>query len=448
MKLEEKLLAKQARVGIIGMGYVGLPLAVAFAQEGYEVTGVDLSSEKVGMLNEGRSYISDVEDRDICNVLLSGRFVATTDFSAIQQFDALCICVPTPLSKQQEPNLTYIESVVAQLSVYLQKDTLVVLESTTYPGTTDERIADVLAEEGLLAGSDYYLCYSPERVDPGNQTYSIRNTPKVVGGTTPTCLKLGEILYSSICERVVPVSTTKAAEMSKLLENTFRSVNIAFINEVALMCDTLGINVWEVIQAASTKPFGFMPFYPGPGIGGHCIPLDPMYLSWKAKGENFFSRFIELSQDLNRNMPRYIIQKVVEVLNVQRKSINGSRILLLGMAYKPNVNDLRESPSLEIYELLKEKGAVLTVNDPVCDSMSDKQGNKVEIERTVNEAELSKYDCIVFLTSHSVYNVHAIADSGAAILDTRNAFAGLKAPNVLRIGDELTLEQDRLLVAL
>ncbi|MBD8498990.1 nucleotide sugar dehydrogenase [Paenibacillus arenosi] len=448
MTLEKKLLAKQARVGIIGMGYVGLPLAVAFAQEGYKVTGVDLSAEKVGMLNEGRSYISDVEDRDICNVLLSGHFMATTDFSVIQQFDALCICVPTPLSKQQEPNLTYIESVVAQLSVYLQKDTLVVLESTTYPGTTDERIADVLAEEGMFAGKDYYLCYSPERVDPGNQTYSIRNTPKVVGGTTPTCLKLGELLYSSICERVVPVSTTKAAEMSKLLENTFRSVNIAFINEVALMCDTLGINVWEVIQAASTKPFGFMPFYPGPGIGGHCIPLDPMYLSWKAKGENFFSRFIELSQDLNRNMPRYIIQKVVEVLNVQRKSINGSRILLLGMAYKPNVNDLRESPSLEIYELLKEKGAVLTVNDPVCDSMSDKHGNKVEIERTVNEAELSKYDCIVFLTSHAVYNVQAIADSGAAILDTRNAFAGLKSPNVLRIGDELTLEQDRLLVAL
>ncbi|WP_028595982.1 nucleotide sugar dehydrogenase [Paenibacillus assamensis] len=448
MTLEKKLLAKQARIGIIGMGYVGLPLAVAFAQEGYEVTGVDLSAEKVGMLNEGRSYISDVEDHDICNVLLSGHFMATTDFSAIQQFDALCICVPTPLSKQQEPNLTYIESVVAQLSVYLQKGTLVVLESTTYPGTTDERIADVLAEEGLFVGKDYYLCYSPERVDPGNQTYSIRNTPKVVGGTTPTCLKLGEILYSSICERVVPVSTTKAAEMSKLLENTFRSVNIAFINEVALMCDTLGINVWEVIQAASTKPFGFMPFYPGPGIGGHCIPLDPMYLSWKAKGENFFSRFIELSQDLNRNMPRYIIQKVVEVLNVQRKSINGSRILLLGMAYKPNVNDLRESPSLEIYELLKEKGAVLTVNDPVCDSMSDKHGNKVEIEQTVNEAELGEYDCIVFLTSHAVYNVRAIADSGAAILDTRNAFAGLKAPNVLRIGDELTLEQDRLLVAL
>ncbi|GIQ68048.1 nucleotide sugar dehydrogenase [Xylanibacillus composti] len=437
MELGDKIRTKQAMVGIVGLGYVGLPLGIAFAQSGFTVVGIDRDPGKVDKLNRGFSYIQDVPEEGIREVAAAGLFQATTEFAAIGSLDVICICVPTPLNKNQEPDLSYVKAVVIELQAYLRPGTLVVLESTTYPGTTEELIGDVLAKNGLYAGSDYHLCYSPERVDPGNKTYTIRNTPKVIGGVTPQCVALADALYRFIVDRTFLVSSPKVAEMSKLLENTFRSVNIAFVNEMALLCDALGINVWEVIQAASTKPFGFMPFYPGPGLGGHCIPLDPMYLSWKAKGENFFSRFIELSQDLNRNMPRYIVNKIAELLNTHGKSIKGSSILLLGMAYKPDVSDLRESPSLDVYELLKGKGARLTVNDPYCDGWPDESEERTEWQKTIHYAELGCYDLIVLLTAHSVYDLPNIADSGVLILDTRNAFGGLDAPNIARIGDVL-----------
>ncbi|WP_313427891.1 nucleotide sugar dehydrogenase [Siminovitchia terrae] len=435
MNLVEKIQSKQAHIGIIGLGYVGLPLGVAFAERGFQVTGIDLNKDKVDTLNHGLSYITDIENETLQTIVEKRTFRATTDFSAIRKLDAICICVPTPLNKNQEPDLSYVEAVVTELQAYLQPETLVILESTTYPGTTEERIEKVLTCSGLTAGIDYYLCYSPERVDPGNKTYTIDNTPKVIGGVTKKCQQLAETLYGTIVNDTILVSNPKVAEMSKLLENTFRSVNIAFINEMALLCDMIGVNIWEVIHAASTKPFGFIPFYPGPGIGGHCIPLDPMYLSWRAKEVNFFSRFIELSQD--SNMPRFVVRKIEELLNTQKKCINGSRILLLGMAYKPDVNDLRESPSLDIYELLKEKGALMTVNDPCCNMMFDASNERVELQHTMNYSELDNYDLVVLLTAHSAYNVNQIAESGVLILDTRNAFKGVQAPNIARIGDEL-----------
>ncbi|MZP31422.1 nucleotide sugar dehydrogenase [Heliobacterium undosum] len=437
MNLHEKIASREARVGVIGLGYVGLPLAIAFAESGFQVTGIDLCPDKVDALNAGSSYIIDVGHTMVGAVVKNGHFRATTDSSSIRDLDAVCICVPTPLNKNHEPDLSYIEAVLSELKKHLRRGALVVLESTTYPGTTEERIGKGLAEKGWHAGIDYHLCYSPERVDPGNKKYGIRNTPKVIGGVTAKCLELADALYRTITDRTVLVSNPKVAEMSKLLENTFRSVNIAFINEMALMCDAIGVNIWEVIEAASSKPFGFMPFYPGPGIGGHCIPLDPMYLSWKAKGENFFSRFIEVSQDINRNMPRYVVHKISELLNTKKKCINGSRILLLGMAYKPDVDDLRESPSIEVYELLREKGAALTVNDPYCAVMFDADGQQVNVQAEVNDAELGDYDLLVLLTAHSRYDLPGIVASGTLILDTRNAFAGLDAPNVARIGDVL-----------
>ncbi|WP_242403708.1 nucleotide sugar dehydrogenase [Paenibacillus pini] len=435
---------REARIGVIGMGYVGLPLALAFAREEFAVTGIDLSVDKVQSINNGKSYISGVDD--IHDVVEAELFRATCDFSVIRDQDVVIICVPTPLSKNQDPDLSYIRSVVVELKNYMRPGSLVILESTTYPGTTEELIANELLLLGLKPGVDYYLCYSPERVDPGNKTYTILNTPKVVGGMTATCLDLGDALYSAIVTRTVRVSTTKAAEMSKLLENTFRSVNIAFINEIALLCDRIGINVWEVIQAASSKPFGFMPFYPGPGIGGHCIPLDPMYLSWKVKGENFFSRFIELSQDLNRNMPRYIMQKIGDVLNARGKSIKGSRILLLGMAYKPDVSDWRESPGLEIYELLEEKGAILVANDPFCEHVRTEKGHVVQVQKTIDPKDLTEYDCVVLLTAHSVYDLSIIANSGVTILDTRNAFSAFDIPTIIRIGDSMSIVNEPSLV--
>ncbi|QGG55166.1 nucleotide sugar dehydrogenase [Paenibacillus sp. B01] len=435
MELLSKLESRQARIGVVGMGYVGLPLALEFAGAGFAVTGIDLSEDKVARLRRGECYIPDVQEKMTAAAL--ARFEATTDFAAIAGLDAVCICVPTPLTRNQEPDLSCIASAVEQLGAYLKPGALVVLESTTYPGTTDELVAAALAPDGRQAGRDFFLCYSPERVDPGNKTFRIRNTPKVVGGSTPRCLELGVKLYETIVERVVPVSSTRAAEMSKLLENTFRSVNIAFINEIAQLCDRIEVNVWEVIQAAATKPFGFMPFYPGPGIGGHCIPLDPMYLSWKAKGENFFSRFIELSQDLNRNMPRYVVQKTADLLNRSGKSVKNSGILLLGMAYKPDVGDWRESPSLEIYDLLHEKGARLTVHDPHCAGVRTEKGHRPEQAAELDPHRLASYDCILLLTAHSAFDLGEIARSGVPVLDTRNAFSGYDAASIVRIGDAM-----------
>jgi UDP-N-acetyl-D-glucosamine dehydrogenase len=347
--------------------------------------------------------------------------------------DALSICVPTPLSENQDPDTSYITSVVDQIKLYMKPGLLITLESTTYPGTTEELIQAPIEALGYRAGENFFLCFSPERVDPSNARFNTFNTPKVIGGTTAACLELGTALYSKYVERVVPVSTPKVAEMSKLLENTFRSVNIAFINEMAMMCDRMGIDIWEVIDAAATKPFGFMPFYPGPGIGGHCIPLDPMYLSWKAKGFRFYSKFIELAQSTNDNMPYYVISKTSTILNEYAKSIKKSSILILGMAYKPDISDLRESPGLEVYELFKESGANVDYYDPYAESFRDKHGEIVS-SVAYDQAKFQNYDCMVLITNHSSLDYGKIASMGVPILDTRNAFSSFNEPHIYKIG--------------
>lgn len=433
MRLQRAIESKQAKLGVVGLGYVGLPLAVEMVRQGFEVCGIDLDERKIDMLGRGESYVQDVTSDKLAEALASGRFRPTTDYAALAELDAVSICVPTPLSANQDPDTSYIVYVVNQIKLYMRKGLLIVLESTTYPGTTEELIEAELAKMGLTAGRDYFLCFSPERVDPSNGQYATFNTPKVLGGTTPECSKLGSLLYENIVETVVPVSSPKVAEMSKLLENTFRSVNIAFINEMAMMCERMGINIWEVIQAASTKPFGFMPFYPGPGIGGHCIPLDPMYLSWKAKGYRFYSSFIELAQSVNSNMPYYVMNKTTNILNEYSKSLRSSRILILGMAYKPNVDDLRESPGLEVYELFREGGAVVDYYDPHAKSFRDRNGAVVG-SLPYNLDQFRGYDCFVLITDHDAFDYGELADLGVPIVDTRNAMKAFDLPHIYKLG--------------
>ncbi|WP_454191964.1 nucleotide sugar dehydrogenase [Paenibacillus sp. Marseille-Q7038] len=425
--------SKKAVLGVVGLGYVGLPLAVEMVKQGFTVIGIDLDPSKVESIYQGESYIHDISSEDLKTVMQSGRFQPTTDYSMLRVIDALSICVPTPLSENQDPDTSYIETVVEQIKLHMKEGMLITLESTTYPGTTEELIEQKLEAIGKKVGEDYFLCFSPERVDPSNGRYTTFNTPKVIGGTTEECLKLGAALYSQYVETVVPVSNPKIAEMSKLLENTFRSVNIAFVNEMAMMCDRMGIDIWEVIDAAATKPFGFMPFYPGPGIGGHCIPLDPMYLSWKAKGFRFYSQFIELAQSTNDNMPYYVMNKTATILNEYAKSIRKSNILLLGMAYKPNIADLRESPALEVYELFKEAGANVEYFDPYADTFRDKHGETVHSVE-YNPANFKGYDCIVLITNHKNLEYDEIASLAVPILDTRNAFKEYPLPHIYKIG--------------
>ncbi|MBB6675811.1 nucleotide sugar dehydrogenase [Cohnella lubricantis] len=433
MRLYRAIENKQAKLGVVGLGYVGLPLAVEMVKQGFEVCGIDLDERKVEMLRKGESYVQDVSEEKLAEALASGRFKPTTDYAALAELDAVSICVPTPLSANQDPDTSYIVYVVDQIKLHMRKGLLIVLESTTYPGTTEELIEAELAKLGLTAGRDYFLCFSPERVDPSNGNYATFNTPKVLGGTTPECNVLGCLLYENIVERVVPVSSPKVAEMSKLLENTFRSVNIAFINEMAMMCERMGIDIWEVIQAASTKPFGFMPFYPGPGIGGHCIPLDPMYLSWKAKGYRFYSSFIELAQSVKSNMPYYVVNKTTNILNEYSKSLRSSRILVLGMAYKPNVDDLRESPGLEVYELFREGGAAVDYYDPLAKSFRDQKG--VVVESLAYQLEQFRtYDCFVLITDHDAFNYGELAGLGVPIVDTRNAMKAFDLPHIYKLG--------------
>ncbi|WP_442950897.1 nucleotide sugar dehydrogenase [Paenibacillus sp. An7] len=424
---------KKAVLGVVGLGYVGLPLAVEMVKQGFTVIGIDLDPSKVESIYQGESYIHDISSEELKTVMQSGRFQPTTDYSMLRVIDALSICVPTPLSENQDPDTSYIETVVDQIKLHMKEGMLITLESTTYPGTTEELIEHKLEAIGKKVGEDYFLCFSPERVDPSNGRYTTFNTPKVIGGTTKECLKLGAALYSQYVETVVPVSNPKIAEMSKLLENTFRSINIAFVNEMAMMCDRMGIDIWEVIDAAATKPFGFMPFYPGPGIGGHCIPLDPMYLSWKAKGFRFYSQFIELAQSTNENMPYYVMNKTATILNEYAKSIRKSNILLLGMAYKPNIADLRESPALEVYELFKEAGANVEYFDPYADTFRDKHGETVHSVE-YNPADFKEYDCIVLITNHKNLEYDEIASLGVPILDTRNAFKEYPLPHIYKIG--------------
>ncbi|NLU49557.1 MAG: nucleotide sugar dehydrogenase, partial [Syntrophomonadaceae bacterium] len=423
----------QAKTAVVGLGYVGLPLAVELGKAGYRVIGVDIDPEKIEELKGGHSYILDVQSDDVRELINSGKLSVSTSYDVLSEADTISICVPTPLRKTKDPDLSYITAAVEEIKRVMSKDTLIILESTTYPGTTEELVQAEIEKEGYEVGKDFYLCFSPERVDPANKVYNTKNTPKVIGGVTPVCTELAQLLYGSFLEQIVPVSSTKVAETVKLLENTFRAVNIGLVNEIALMCDRMGIDVWEVIEAAATKPFGFMPFYPGPGIGGHCIPLDPSYLSWKAKTFNFYNKFIELASDVNANMPRYVVSKTSEILNLDRKPINGSRILLLGMAYKKDIDDLRESPGLEVYELLREKGAEVQYNDPLVPRFRDKEGRYVySIELT--PGQLQAFDCVILITDHSAYDYAWIADHARVILDTRNAFKAIRSSKIVKLG--------------
>src|SRR5216684_2025456 len=362
--IEEKIRNRRAKVGIVGLGYVGLPLAVEFAKAGFEVIGIDLSEPKVAKVNTGESYIADIPAGVFRSLVESGKLRATSDFGTISQLDTVNICVPTPLRKTKDPDMSYIVSACQQIAKYFHKGMLVILESTTYPGTTAEVVLPMLETADLKVGRDFFLCFSPERVDPGNPKYQTANIPKVVGGSTAACTEVGALFYSQALEKVVPVSSTQVAEMVKLLENTFRMINIGLANEIAIMCSRMDINVWEVIEAAATKPFGFMPFYPGPGLGGHCIPIDPFYLSWKAKQSGFDARFIALAGEVNGHMPHYVVKKIAEMLNANRKAVNGSRVHVLGVAYKRDIDDVRESPALDIIHLLGRRGARVTYSDP------------------------------------------------------------------------------------
>jgi len=423
--------SREARVGVIGLGYVGLPLAVEFAKFGFPVTGFDVDAAKVAQINDGHTYISDVAAADLASAVTAGRLRATTDMGELAEMDAIDICVPTPLRKTKDPDLSYVVQAVEAVAACLTRGQLVILESTTYPGTTDEVVQPMLEAGGLKAGRDFFLAFSPERVDPGNTIYTTRNIPKILGGLDPQSTELACALYGQIVERVVPVSSTRVAEMVKLLENTFRAVNIGLVNEIAQMCHKLDIDVWEVIDAAKTKPFGFMPFYPGPGLGGHCIPVDPFYLSWKARQNGFECRFIELAGQVNGAMPEYVVARIGETLNAVRKSINGSRIHLLGIAYKRDVSDLRESPALDILELLVRRGAIVTYSDPHVPQLQ--HGNHTLESVPVSRALDATPDCLVICTDHSAFDWKTIVACGSPIIDTRNALKGYDSLSIVRL---------------
>ncbi len=417
--LKTKLETRKATAAVIGLGYVGLPLAMEIAAAGFEVIGIDLDANKIAALKQGKSYILDVPEKLITDTVHTGQFTPTSDFSALSRADTVSICVPTPLSKSRDPDISFILSATEEIRKYLHEDQLIVLESTTYPGTTDELIVPELESSGLKVGSDFYVAFSPERIDPGNATFNTRNTPKIVGGITSQCTEIARLFYSQFIERVIPVTSTKCAEMVKLLENTFRSVNIGMVNELALMCDLLGVDVYEVIDAAATKPFGFSPFYPGPGLGGHCIPIDPHYLAWKLKALNFQARFIGLAAEINGMMPSVVATLVADGLNRASKSIRGSKIMILGVAYKKDVSDCRESPALDVMRLLKDKGALLSYNDPLVPSL--RLGRSVLKSIEASPEEIAKHDCVIILTDHSAYDFRKIVGAAKLVVDTRNS---------------------------
>jgi len=417
--LLKSIAAREAQVAVIGLGYVGLPLALVFAEAGFKVIGIDVDRRKVEMIKQGISYIEDIPSERIHLACTKGLLTATNDFAVLRDCDAVSICVPTPLRKTGDPDIGYIVSVSEAIASFLHPGMLVVLESTTYPGTTTEVILPRLSENGLglRVGKDFFLCFSPERVDPGRKDWTTVNTPKVMGGVTRSCLNVGQALYCSAIDTIVPVSSTKVAEMVKLLENTFRAVNIGLVNEVLLMCDRLDLDVWEVIEAAATKPFGFMKFTPGPGLGGHCIPIDPLYLSWKLKTLNYNARFIELASEVNRMMPRYWVQKVQDALNDVGKPMKGSRVLVLGVAYKKDIGDIRESPAIDIIHLLQAKGAQLTYHDPYVPSLQSETFAMSAVDDL--EAALHNADCVVIATDHSAYDWQQIWKRVEIIIDTR-----------------------------
>ncbi|MBI4619803.1 MAG: nucleotide sugar dehydrogenase [Desulfobacterales bacterium] len=430
-ELLKKISNKTARIAVIGVGYVGLPLAIEFAKEGFNVIGIDTDPGKVEAINNGSSYIQDVQKEELTSLVQSERLRATLDYSLLKDIDAISICVPTPLNKTKDPDVSYILDAADKISKFIHAKQLVVLESTTYPGTTRELILPILEETGLKVGEDFYLAFSPERIDPGNKFYKTRNTPKIVAGITPKCTEVAKLLYQQVIDTIVPVSSTETAEVVKLLENTFRSVNIALVNEVAIICNKLKLNVWEVIEAAATKPFGYMSFYPGPGLGGHCLPIDPSYLSWKLRTLDYRARFIELASEINTEMPYFVTNKITDGLNVSRKSVNGSNILVLGVAYKKDIDDIRESPALDIIKILKEKGAEVIFNDPNVPFIKTDELKMSSV--VIDEELLKKMDCVVITTDHSGYNWEWITENANLIVDTRNATRGINEDKIIRL---------------
>jgi len=428
--LEEKIKSRTARVGIVGLGYVGLPLAVEYAKAGFHVTGIDLSTEKTRKVNAGDSYVGDIPNAVLGPLVESGKLRATNDFSAVLELDTINICVPTPLRKTKDPDMSYIVSATQEIARHFHAGMLVILESTTYPGTTEEVVLPMLQDKsGLEVGRDFFLCFSPERVDPGNPNFQTFNIPKVVGGCTPACTEMGRIFYSQALKHVVPVSSTQVAEMVKLLENTFRMINIGLVNEMALMCDRIGINVWEVIDAAATKPFGFMPFYPGPGLGGHCIPIDPFYLSWKTKQAGIEARFIDLAGYINGQMPHFVADKVQNALNDAGKPVKGSRIHVMGVAYKRDIDDMRESPALDVMMLLQKRGGQVSYSDPHVPALR-LDGLNLE---ALPEAAAGEADCVVIITDHRAFDYKALLERSSLVVDTRNALKGVSSEKIVRL---------------
>ena len=433
MSLKTKIKQREAQIGVIGLGYVGLPLAVEFAKAGFPVTGIDVDESKVAGINAGENYIPDIADDTLKTLISSGNLRATTDMDIIADLDAVAICVPTPLSKVGDPDISYIIAAVDGINQHIHKDLLIILESTTYPGTTREIMFTTLKKSGLTVGKDYYLCFSPERIDPGNEKFTIANTPKVIGGVTAACTQLGSLLYEQIVDEVVTVSSPETAEMVKLLENTYRSINIGLVNEVAIMCEKLGVDVWEVIDAAATKPYGFMKFTPGPGLGGHCIPIDPQYLSWKMRTLDYNPRFINLAAEINSAMPAFVKDTIANGLNGHGKALNGSSVLILGAAYKKDIDDVRESPALDVLILLETAGAVVDFFDPyVADIVID---NKTKVGLTELTAEnLQTYDAVAILTDHTNVDYELVKKQSALIIDTRNVYPLNHDEKIIRLG--------------
>ena len=434
-RLAARLASRKAKIGVLGLGYVGLPLVVEFGKAGFHVIGFDVTKSKVDALNKGRSYIPDVKTADVAALRKAGLVEATTDMGRIAELDAVSICVPTPLSKHKDPDMSFVESATREIEKRLKPGQLVILESTTYPGTTEEMVRPMLERTGLVVGRDFFLAFSPERVDPGNPKFHVHNTPKVVGGTTPACTELACALYGAAIEKVHPVSSTAAAEMVKLLENTFRSVNIGLVNEIAIMSKKLKLDVWEVIDAASTKPFGFMPFWPGPGLGGHCIPIDPLYLSWKLRTLNYKARFIDLASEVNTAMPDQVVETVAEALNERQRSVKGAQVLILGMAYKRDIDDVRESPGIDVMRLLERRGAKVEYHDPYIPEIRD-HGHGEPTARGVplTDQRVKKADVVVIVTDHSCFDYERLVKLAKLVVDTRNATKKLgRRKNVVKL---------------
>ncbi len=433
MILDKKIKDKTAKIGVIGLGYVGLPLAVEFVNAGYDVTGIDVDEDKIKAINSGKNYIEDIEDEILSKAVKANKLIATNDFSLVKNLDCLSICVPTPLNKQKDPDISYIVSVMDRIKKYIHKNMVLILESTTYPGSTKELILPYIINNRYKIGKDFFLCFSPERIDPGNKIYKTSNTPKVIGGITKECTKIGVSLYGSIVDKVIKVSTTETAEMVKLLENTFRAVNIGLANEVAIMCEKLGVNVWEVIDAAATKPFGYMKFSPGPGLGGHCIPIDPHYLSWKLKTLDYEARFIQLASEINTNMPYHVLSLISHYLNIVQKTINGSKILLIGVAYKKDINDTRESPALDVIQLLVNGGAKIDYHDPYVPKLDFSNISLTSLNE-LNKEKLNNYDACVIITDHTNIDYELIHNFCQLIIDTRNVYKSKSSTHIKRLG--------------